>query len=752
MKLRRIEVFNFRKLRRARLDMSDKQTLLVGANNSGKTSAMKALRKFLKDRAGIDTRDVTASNWAAIEQIAGAWTQEAEADLSPLLAELPFLDVWLHADTSEFHHVAHLIPTLTWTGGLLGVRLRLEPKKGADIKAQYLAAREAAQMLQPGGATAKGFALWPRDFREFLDKRLRDLFELNAHLLDPISFATTGPVEPQPLPPLSEGIGSNPFAGLIHIREINAQRGFADAGDSSGDDDEPMSATSRKIASQIQPYFRKHIDPEKDPTPNDVKALEAIHDAETTFNARLKDGFADAIKELESLGYPGGLNNPKLFIATQIKPVDGLDHPAAVQYDISGDTSGVKLPEGYNGLGFQNLISMVFQLMRFRDDWMQVGKFKSKAVTPDDKGIEPLQLVLIEEPEAHLHVQVQQVFMARAHKVLRNHKDLEQEGSAFTTQLVVSTHSGHIAHAASFEELRYFKRELPNHGVVPTATVANMTGLFGEDKETRRFVTRYLLSTHFDLFFADAIIVIEGAAERILLPHLIQHHYPDLAVAYLSFLQLGGSHAHRMRPLIEALEVPTLIITDLDAATKVKIEVNKGTSKSERNAWKSARPRLGAAQETMNHALKSWLPEMAEVDKLMAAPPNTLCHTDTTQTIAVVYQTPQEVIRVSQTQAITPSTFEDALALTNPKVVEDAAKADLACSMTRDFGNYISAATTPEELAEELFNRLAKNTEKAAFALDLLYIEDIKALRAPPYIDNGLTWLTGKLNGGEGAK
>ena len=66
-----------------------------------------------------------------------------------------------------------------------------------------------------------------------LDKRLRDLFELNAHLLDPMSFTTTGPVEPHALPPLSEGIGSNPFAGLIHIREINAQRGFADAGDSN---------------------------------------------------------------------------------------------------------------------------------------------------------------------------------------------------------------------------------------------------------------------------------------------------------------------------------------------------------------------------------------------------------------------------------------------------------------------------------------------------------------------------------------
>ncbi|WP_114011773.1 AAA family ATPase [Cohaesibacter intestini] len=737
MKLTRIEVFNFRKLRRACLDMSDKQTLLVGANNSGKTSAMKALRKFLKDRGGIDTRDVTASNWAVIEQIAGAWTQEVEADLSPLLVQLPFLDVWLHAETSELHHVAHLIPTLTWTGGPLGVRLRLEPKKRADIKSQYLAAREAAQKLQPGSATVNGFALWPRDFREFLDKRLTDLFELNAHLMDPANFSPVGAVAPPPLPPQSEGIGPNPFAGLLHIREINAQRGFADAGDGKDDDGELVHADNRKLASQIQPYFRKHIDPEKDPTPNDVKALQAIHDAEATFNARLKDGFADAIKELENLGYTGGLNNPKLTIATQIKPVDGLDHPAAVQYDISGDTSGVKLPEGYNGLGFQNLISMVFQLMRFRDVWMQVGKFKSQVVTPEDRGIEPLQLVLIEEPEAHLHVQVQQVFMAKAYKALRNHEDLKKEDSAFTTQLVVSTHSGHIAHAAEFEELRYFKRELPGHGVVPTAAVANMTGLFGADTETRRFVTRYLLSTHFDLFFADAVIVIEGAAERILLPHRIQHHYPVLATAYLSFLELGGSHAHRMRPLIEALELPTLIITDLDAVAELGKE--------------SAQPCCGAAQTTANHVLKTWLPKLAEIDTLMAAPPNKLCHTDAARPITVAYQTPQEVTQGALTQTITPSTFEDALALANTEVVKGAAKAELACRMTRAFEKSISNEPTPEDLAKALFDRLVKYPEKAAFALDLLYVEDIKALRAPPYIDKGLTWLARQLTGEEGA-
>ncbi|WP_235842871.1 ATP-dependent endonuclease [Cereibacter sphaeroides] len=256
-------------------------------------------------------------------------------------------------------------------------------------------------------------------------------------------------------------------------------------------------------------------------------------------------------------------------------------------------------------------------------------------------------------------------------------------------------------------------------------------------------MTRYLLSTHFDLFFADAIIVVEGAAERILLPHLIQHHYPGLAVAYLSFLQLGGSHAHRMRPLIEALEVPTLIITDLDAVA----QVNNG----KRNVWQSARPHLGAAQTTANHTLKTWIPGIADIDSLMAVPSNTLCHADATHSIAVAFQTPQEVTQGAQTQTITPSTFEDALVLTNPKAVGNAANTDLACLMTRDFGEYIATAPRPDDLATALFDRLAKKPEKAAFALDLLYIEDIKALRVPPYIDKGLTWIASQLKGGEGA-
>ena len=59
--------------------------------------------------------------------------------------------------------------------------------------------------------------------------------------------------------------------------------------------------------------------------------------------------------------------------------------------------------------------------------------------------IEPLHIILVEEPEAHLHAQVQQVFIRKAYDVLRNHARLKEKKD-FCTQLIISTHSSHIAH------------------------------------------------------------------------------------------------------------------------------------------------------------------------------------------------------------------------------------------------------------------------------------------------------------------
>jgi predicted ATP-dependent endonuclease of OLD family len=114
------------------------------------------------------------------------------------------------------------------------------------------------------------------------------------------------------------------------------------------------------------------------------------------------------------------------------------------------------------------------------------------------------------------------VFIKKAYDVLRYHTDLGKK-SQFSTQLVISTHSSHIAHEIDFESLRYFKR-MPATCAdsAPCAKVVNLSTTFGDGSDTAKFATRYLKTTHCDLFFADAAILVEGPAERMLVPPLCQ--------------------------------------------------------------------------------------------------------------------------------------------------------------------------------------------------------------------------------------
>lgn len=728
MKISCVEIQNYRKLKSCRIDFSEKTTLLVGANNSGKTSAMFALKSFLKDRK-IKLDDFTISNLPEINAIGNRYISKKEEE--PVLYQewysiLPSLDVWLDVSQNELRYVAQVIPTLNWAGRLIGIRLIFEPKDVEKLCATYRKEFTTAREKQK----SVDLKLWPSNMCDFLREEMRTNFEMHSYILDSsklIKPDETDRAQVQPLLLNAIPLDFDPFKKLIRVDFEPAQKGFTDT---SEDGSSENKIPSNMLSDQLRRYYDRQLDPEHQPTDADIKTLKELQKAQSVFNDQIKGKFQKAMKELSKFGYPGNYN-PNIIIESKAQTSEIISHNTVVRYPLfeAGDEQ-LKLPEQYNGLGYQNLISMSFKLMSFRDSWVNGEKNQQSPVATEREQIPPIHLVLLEEPEVHLHVQVQQVFIKNAYKLLRNHK-LLKGNSPFTTQLLISTHSSYVAMEPEFEDLRYFKRVLENN--LPVSVVANLRDIFGINDKTARFTKRYLKSTHCDLFFADAIIMVEGAGERILLPHFIKKSSTQLDEAYISILEINGRHAHTLRPLIERLGVACLVITDLDI-------VNKTNTKSE--SYK-----IGTEQITTNCTISQWVTNESSVEKLLvmsyAEKQIDIPHS-ADGFVRVAYQTPVKVKFTDGAEhEFIPSTFEDSLAYENFKYFKKAPGLGGIKKIRKAFTDENPEAIK-KAVYETIYGKYGKKStfDKAEFALDLLMNKEPQSLKVPEYIAESLSGLS----------
>ncbi|WP_209834508.1 AAA family ATPase [Ruegeria sp. HKCCE3926] len=229
----------------------------------------------------------------------------------------------------------------------------------------------------------------------------RQLYPLDpAKAADPVR----GQAALQELPSNCLPYEGEQLKGLVRIHDIPEQRGFGEEAEGEEDDDAPAGSPGSKLSDQLRSYYSKHLDPAKGPDANDLGALQAIEAAQDAFDQKLTESFAAAFSEVEEMSYPS-VTDPKPKVSTRLKAIDGLNHSSAVTFvvDVAPTESEdmvplLRLPENNNGLGYQNLISMIFRLMSFRDSWMRVGE---AANANDDVQYEPLHLVLVEEPQPY---------------------------------------------------------------------------------------------------------------------------------------------------------------------------------------------------------------------------------------------------------------------------------------------------------------------------------------------------------------
>ena len=355
MYLDKVEIHNFRLLEDVEFTFHRESTLIVGKNNSGKTSLNEIFRKFdnLNNKLKIEDFNINS-----FEKFFDFFNLESyDKDF-----ELPEVSITFYLNYSDDSDLAVLSDFI----------IDLDDKINyVKILVKYSIKNSQKEKFYESG---KKLVEKENDLIVFLKKELTNFFEYSVISIDPTDESNT------------KDIGNDRYKNLIQNNFIFAQRELDD--------------NTHRESNILGKVLFDTVE-NKDLTADDkiedyIQSIQsiAINNLDSSIKTQL-------LPNLELFGYPG-LNDPNIQTETLIETQNLIKNYTKICYEGS---NGIKLPENYNGLGSRNLIYILFRLKQFYDEFI------------NKKELSGLNLIFIEEPEAHLHPKMQEVFIKEINRL-----------------------------------------------------------------------------------------------------------------------------------------------------------------------------------------------------------------------------------------------------------------------------------------------------------------------------------------------